>query len=598
MPACPMHRCRLRFPPLLLLVGCAWLVALLLAAAPAGAASVALKISGLQGKMLANVQATVELPPGVVNDGVVERHWLERHVEKIPQLVDEALRPFGYYRSQTRCELQGKENGSYVVLVRVETGEPLRVTRAEVAVTGAGAGETALAGLVAAFPLRLGAIPDQGAYEAAKTALKAKALDLGYLDAAFSKHALTIDPAKGSCEVELVLETGPRYRFGAVTMSGAPDYPAEKLQRYVSFKPGEVFSHAELGETQLNLLNSDAFKEVVVTPRKEAAVDQAVPISVQLTPNARHLLRPGVGYSTDSGFRVSLRYLNRNAFDEGHHFNADLDLAETKQSLGATYTIPDRANLDSETQLKIGYEREAPETYETRTAYTEIERLKGFSEGRIGSVYLRLQQEDSDFGSEQEHARLVLPGLRWKEVHFDDVQRPREGFAARLEVRGTHQNLGSDTSLLQLLWGGNLLLPLPGPFTLQSRTDGGSTWQADPFGEVPASLRFFAGGDNSVRGYGYETLGPVDAEGEVIGGRNLLTLGNDLECAIGEEWGVAAFYDIGNAFDSWLDIDWKQSAGLGLRRYTVVGPVRLDFARQLNEVDPAWRVHVSIGFSW
>lgn len=584
-----------RTVPLLALLA---LAAGLLFPGPASAASVTLKISGIKGEMLTNVEAALALPPGVVSNGVVERHWLERHATKIPVLVDQALRPFGYYRSRTQYQVNATDKGSFVVMVQVEAGEPVRVTRAEVVVRGAGADEIRLKNLLAAFPLRPGSIPDQGVYESAKAVLKATALDLGYLDAAYSRHTLTINPDAGSCDIDLALETGTPFRFGPVTISGAPNYPAAKLQRYLSFKEGEVFSHAELGETQLNFLNTDAFREVVITPRKDLAVDNRVPVTVQLTLNPRHSLRPGVGFATDSGFRVSLRYQNRNAFSWGHQFRTDLDLAETRQSLSATYAIPHRDDLSSQTLLKVGYERETPETYESRTAFTEVERLKGFGEDRIGSVYLRWQRDDYIIAGDNEWSRLVIPGARWREATYDDPQRPTSGYAYRLEMRGTHEDLGSGTTLLQLIGGGNVLLPLPGPFSQSFRIDGGATWQADPISEVPASMRFFAGGDNSVRGYGYETLGPVDASGEVVGGRHLLTAGTDFECAVGEEWGVALFYDVGNAFDSLADFDPMQGAGVGLRRYTVVGPLKLDLARQINVEDPSWRVHVAIGFNW
>lgn len=564
----------------------------------ASAAKVTIKVTGLQGKMLENVEATLALPPGVVsNDGGVESHWLERHVTRIPGLVDQALRPFGYYRSSAHCELTSK-NGSFEVLVEVDPGPAVTVSSVQVEVHGAGANEKKLKDLIKNFPLKVSEILDQEAYEEARDQLRTTALNLGYLDADFSRHVLTIDAERRSGTVDLLLETGPRYRFGAVSLSGAPDYPAASLQRYISFRAGEVFSFAKLGETQLNYLNTDAFREVFITPRKDLAVDQAVPIAIKLTSSPRHSLRPGIGYSTDSGARVSLRYLNRNVRNRGHKFNSDLSLAETTQMLSAIYTIPDITHLDSELLLKVGIEQDTPDPYETRIVYTEVERLKGFSHGRVGSVYLRLQQEDSDISDEHESARLVLPGLRWREVPYKDILRPEKGYAYHLELRGTDQILGSDTSLLQLLWGGTALLPLPGPLSLLSRLNGGTTWQNDPFGEVPASLRFFAGGDSSVRGYKYKSLGPVDANGEVVGGRDFLTLGTDLEYAIGKQWAAALFYDIGNAFDSWFDFNLMQGGGVGVRRYTVVGPVKIDLARQINVQDPSWRIHVSIGFSW
>ncbi|HXV19380.1 MAG TPA: BamA/TamA family outer membrane protein, partial [Desulfuromonadales bacterium] len=180
----------------------------------------------------------------------------------------------------------------------------------------------------------------------------------------------------------------------------------------------------------------------------------------------------------------------------------------------------------------------------------------------------------------------------------DDPLRPRRGYLYRLEVRGAHQALGSDTGLLQALGSANTLQPLPWGFAAFARVQAGATWQNEPLREIPPSLRFFAGGDQSVRGYGYQTLGPRDSNDEVVGGKNLLVGSVELERALSENWGVAVFYDAGNAFDSFSDYEIFQGAGLGVRRYTPVGPVKVDLARQLGVLDPSYRVHVSIGFAW
>jgi translocation and assembly module TamA len=108
-------------------------------------------------------------------------------------------------------------------------------------------------------------------------------------------------------------------------------------------------------------------------------------------------------------------------------------------------------------------------------------------------------------------------------------------------------------------------------------------------------LRFFAGGDRSVRGYAYQSLGPRNREGNVTGGKHLLFGSAELERAIRQDWGVAVFYDTGNAFDSFTEVTLAQSAGLGLRYYSKIGPFRLDIARQLNVASPAIRVHFVVG---
>lgn len=567
-------------------------------AALAAPAPLQVEIRGLQGELLANVTAALAPPPGLMAEGGLDPYWLERFVGQVPALVDQALRPYGHYRSETQAQLQSVAEGRYLLLVKVAPGDPVRVARRDLAIGGSGAGEPTLQALLRTFPLAAGEVLRQDRYEQAKGELKAKAVDLGYLDAEFARHVVAIEPDRSSCAIELLLDTGPRYRFGPLFISVDRPFAEGFIRRNVTFAEGELFSYAQLGRTQLNLLNTDRFHDVVVNPRRELTRDRQVPIHILLKANPRHRLKPGVGYGTDTGPRFSLRYQNLSVFDLGHEFRTDLNVAASKQALNLTYIIPEPQNLASETRFKLGFERENPATYESRTLFIEGERLRGFGENRIGSAYLRLQQEDYIVGLQDDRARLVIPGLRWRDSYLDHPLDPTQGYRYRLEVRGTDQSLGSDTSLLQLFGGGDALVPLPVGFSLLLRGEGGATWQDDPLSEVPPTLRFFAGGDRSVRGYGYNSLGPVDAVGKVIGGRHLLVGSAEIEYALFKEWGLALFFDVGNAFDSWTDFELRQGVGFGLRRKTVIGPVKVDLARQIRVDDPSWRLHVTIGFGW
>ena len=140
-----------------------------------------------------------------------------------------------------------------------------------------------------------------------------------------------------------------------------------------------------------------------------------------------------------------------------------------------------------------------------------------------------------------------------------------------------------------------MLFPLPGRLTLLLRSQAGITIQRQSFDEVPVSLRFFAGGDRSVRGYAYQSLGPKDETGDVVGGKHLLFGSIELERALFQHWGVATFFDAGNAFDSFTSLTLARSAGLGVRYYSKIGPFRLDIAREIGRPSPATRVHFVVG---
>jgi translocation and assembly module TamA len=188
--------------------------------------------------------------------------------------------------------------------------------------------------------------------------------------------------------------------------------------------------------------------------------------------------------------------------------------------------------------------------------------------------------------------------MRFSENRYDSLIRPTRGFHYRLEARGTTQTLGSDVGFVQFLGSGDVLVPLPEGFSVKLRGQTGATSMNGNFLDVPITFRFFTGGDNSVRGYAYQSLGPKDAQGDVVGGKHLLVGSIELERAIGASWGVVAFYDAGNAFDDLDTLEFAQGAGLGIRYYTPVGPIRLDIARQVGVSDPEYRFHFTVGMQF
>jgi translocation and assembly module TamA len=570
----------------------------LLAVCPVLAAPVTVTVRGLEGQMLRNVQAALAVPPGLVREGKVDQHWLARFRRQIPENVRQALEPFGYFQPEIDTRLEPGEGNAFQLVVQVDAGAPVLVGKRQVGLTGAGNDEADLQELISEFPLREGDVLRQDLYEEAKGAIKARAIDLGYLNAEFSIHEIRVNREERNADIDLVLDTGARFLFGEVTIHGGEIYPRRFLRRYLAFAPGEVFSFAKLGQTQLNFLDSDRFREVIVTPDEAAAQDEQVPVTIQLEASRPKRLRPGLGYATDTGARLSLRYEDVNSFQLGHEFETDLLIAERKQSVGAGYVIPSRKSIESQTAFRLSYDDEDVDTYERRTLSAEVERRRSFGRNRLGSVYLRLLQEDYTVGEESSSTFLTLPGARYSRRTYGNTARPEKGYFYSSEIRGTHQILGSEVGLLQLLASANQLFSLPARFSLFLRAQGGMTLQNEPLQEVPPSLRFFAGGDKSVRGYAFESLGPTDENGDVTGGKNLLVGSIEVERAIKKNWGVALFYDVGNAFNDFNRLDLRQGAGLGVRWYTPVGPVKVDLARQMGQSDPAFRLHVSIGFGW
>ncbi|HEX9078842.1 MAG TPA: autotransporter assembly complex family protein [Desulfuromonadaceae bacterium] len=553
-------------------------------------------VEGVDGAALKNVREALALPPGLVRGGKVDRLWLEHIEHQAATKVLTALEPFGYYHARVSTSIESAAEGRYRLRVRVTPGVPVHVRSINVAVEGPGAGEAPLKELAAAFPLHKGDILLQQQYEEAKGRLLSRAQELGYLDGAFAVHRICISKSESSADIELVLETGGRYRFGDVRIEGGDGYPDRFLRRYLAFRPGEIFSPAKLGETQVNFTNSERFKEVIVIPEKDKARDLVMPVLVKLAPAPSRSLRPGIGYGTDTGARVGLRYRDLDMFRLGHDLNINLYIAENLQGLSAGYTIPSYRDIRGSTGVQLNLQREDVTTYVSRLASLEVDRNHRFDAGRLGTAYVRLQQEDFTIGAQNAGTRLVLPGLRFTDNHYDNLIRPLKGYRYDVEVRGTTRFMGSDTSLLQVVAQGSTLVPLPWRLSLHTRAKAGATLFSDPLSELPVSLRFFAGGDQSVRGYTYQSLGPRDANGNVVGGKQLLVGSTELERALFQNWGVSLFYDAGNAFNTFDTVYLFQGAGVGVHYYSPIGAINLYLARQIGVPQPAYHIHFTMGF--
>ena len=527
----------------------------------------------------------------------MDRQLLEIFQRQIAEKVQRALEPFGYYDAQVSTAMEKIEKDEALIRVKVIPGEPIRVGAMNVRVTGPGEQNPDLKQLVASFPLKVGDVLNQVKYQKAKEEMRTKALNFGYLGAEYISHVIRMNRAERKAEIELLLETGPKYMFGEVIWEGSQLYPPSFLQRFLDFKTGEPYSESKIYQTQVNLLNSDRFASVNIRADKDEAQDYRVPVRIHIEPSAPKRLRPGIGYSTDFGARISLRYQDLNTFGRGHEFNADLSIAERRQAISSYYSFPSEGHIDNRTNLKMGFQRELLKPYDSLLWTTEAEQARSFGYGIIGSAYLQFRQENFSESGQEGSSTLFMPGLRFSQRRVDNLIRPRKGFRYALETRGSGEALGAETNFLQFLGNGDMLIPLTTRFSLIPRVQWGVTWQKDPLTDLPPSLRFYAGGDRSVRGYTYQSLGPKDASGNVIGGKHLLVGSLELEYAVTKNWSMALFYDVGNAFNNFEDLTWPQGAGLGVRYYTPVGPIRVDLARQINVDNPGFQVHVTIGFA-
>lgn len=558
--------------------------------------SVAVQISGVSGLEQQNVEAALGLPPGIVRNDQVDQRWLQRFVDQIPDLARKALQPFGFYQSIIKVDLQ-ETSASYRVAVDISPGDPVRIRTLTKRLVGAGAEDAELKQMLGSFPLKRGAVLRHELYETGKKQLELKAIDLGYLQAAYLSHKITVYPDEKVADIELKLDTGARYRFGTVRFEGGTDrFDETFLRRFVSFAEGDVFSHRELHRTRINFYQANRFAEVLMVPRMDLVEDQSVPVDIKLVSGPQQRLRPGIGYGTNTGARVSLNYQNTNAFGRPDLYKFDLQLAEKAQSMESSYSIPQPGGYENNLVGTVGVRQEDLDAYQTQTIYAELEETYGLGTGKTGSIYLRYSREDSTVGTDNNLSLLLMPGLRYFQRSYDDPLNPKAGYQLRLEVRGSYDGPLSDATLGQVLGAGSFMLPIGKRFTLHSRVEAATTFKDKAISEIPPSLRFFVGGDSSVRGYAYKSRGPRDENNDVVGGDSLLVGSVEGEYSLNNNWGLAVFFDIGSAFNAVQEMNFISGAGIGIRRYTPVGPIKIDLAERVSEDGFGLRLHLSIGF--
>lgn len=493
------------------------------------------------------------------------------------------------------------------VIITVDLGEPVKVRRSNVAIEGEGGKDKYLRQDLDQFLPMPGSVFDHALYEASKARITRRLAERGYFDADFASRQVSVTRAEHAADIDLVWTSGQRYDMGPMTIVQTPRRILRDslIERLIYWEEGSYYHQGKLDRFRESLARLDYFAGIDIEPQPENAVDGLIPVKVTLTPAKRSIYTAGVSYGTDSGagvrFGVERRYIN----DRGHKLLGQVDWAQKRKSVTVQYRIPAFAWLD-------GWYTVSAQHYDEQTDYIDTRKIElvgsrsGQVNDRLNAVaslhalrerWAYVTEDDGDGGDvAYNYATFLYPSLRGEYVDADDRIFPRNGIGLTLELRSGLSGLGSDTSFLQA-WGvGRWYRGMGERNRLILRGEAGYTFTNGLF-DMPPSLRFFAGGDRSIRGYAYREVGPtlVTDSGNkyALGAKNVLTGSVEFEHYFNDAWGAAAFVDGGDAFDD--KPDFHTGVGLGLRWRSPVGPLRLDVARGLYDPDSSYEIYLNIG---
>lgn len=495
------------------------------------------------------------------------------------------------------------------VTLTIDKGEPVKVRRSDIAILGAGSDDRYLNQDLAAFKPGQGQVFEHPVYEASKTKISRRLAERGYFDADFTSRRVAVTRAEHAADIDLVWTSGQRYDMGPITFEQTPKRIIRDslLERLVYWEQGSYYHQRKLDTFRESLARLDYFSSIDIEPQPDKAVDGQVPVKVTLTPAKRSIYTAGLSYGTDSGAGVRLGMERRYLNDRGHKALAQIDFAQRRKTATLQYRIPAFAWLDGWYTFSLQGADEQTDYIDSRRIELVASRSGKINQHWTATASLHGLRERWAYADEDDNdpttpvdyrtATFLYPSLRAEYIDADDRLYPRNGISATGLLRGGLQGAGSDADFLQAQVLGRWYKGLGARSRLIARGELGHTF-TNALVDLPPSLRFYAGGDRSVRGYEYREVGPriAAAPGRkafALGAKNVVTGSVEYEQYFNDSWGAAVFVDSGSAFDD--SPDMRTGVGVGVRWRSPVGPLRVDIARGLDNPDSGFQLYINIG---
>ncbi|MBZ5487878.1 outer membrane protein assembly factor [Halomonas aquamarina] len=578
-------------------------------------------IDGVSGDVEDNISAYLE--------SIDEEQYTNVRLEgEIRSRTQEAMRVYGYYEPDIRVELEP------AVRLTIDPGPRIEIEVLSINIEGDAKNDPPFKEALDSFPLREGEPLRHAPWDSLRSQLSGLAIERGYFDWGFTDRRMEVRPYLQSARLYMDFNSGARYRFGNTHITGSHIDP-ERLQNMQTYETNDPYLAESLATYNQRLAETGWFRSVTVRPRLETAQeltitplsggdpwwseatasqpvrplissaalasvlmlnkrdDTQLPIDVSVEPADRHQFEVGVGYATDVGPRLRFSWNQPWINSYGHSLNHDLYLSAPEQRFTGVYNIPLEDPLRDSYRLQYGIRNIDDSDTRSLEAGVELGRRWQFDNDWVQTIYFRTTYEDFTQGGEADQVWLFYPGIQWSRTRTRPQRFPLWGDRQQLSLEYSDRAWGSDAQFTRVTGDTEWIRTIGNDNRFLARLSMGAI-ETDDFSKLPPSLRFFAGGDRSVRGYSYESLSPRNEEGRLRGGQQLITSSLEYQRRVKDNWWGATFIDTGDAFDDWAPDDLKTGAGVGVRWVSPVGPIRFDVAHPFDN-DDAFRIHFSIG---
>jgi translocation and assembly module TamA len=522
--------------------------------------------------------------------------------ERFKRLLEEAEREArevaateGYFSARVSTRIDDATQPRTVHLA-LEPGERTLVTAVEIRFRGPATGDPeareALEQVREGWRLRVGEPFRQAAWEEAKRVAVRALARWRYAAASVAESQALVDPKTRSASLSVELDSGAPFRFGPLRVSGNRRYPDGVIENLSPVRAGETYDRDKLLLYQRRLLETGYFASVQMDIDAQPREAEAATLRVAVLEAPSQSVETGIGYTTDAGPKFELRYGNQDVRDSAWRFKSALALDEKVQNLQLNLDLPPRPGARWNSLFARARQTDI-QNESTRELAAGLAHNFGREAEPSALIVSGHLEEQSIVGQPTDNRQAVYFGFRHTFSRTDDFVAPRSGYLGSFELGGAPPGL-STRQFLRAVASASLFFPLGRSNDLLLRGQAGSVIAEERTG-IPTSFLFRTGGDQTVRGYAFESLGVRQGEA-VVGGRRLLVGSAELIHWVGENWGVAAFVDAGNAWDKGVEFNAAVGAGIGARFRTPIGPIRADLA--YGEEVGSFRLHFSVGYSF
>jgi translocation and assembly module TamA len=516
---------------------------------------------------------------------------IERLARQAESQAFEAVATEGFYAPKIDVATEDRA-GRTTVVIRIEPGELTRVAAVDIRFRGAVVDERNEARMAAVreeWALPVDAVFRQADWSTAKRRAVDTLSAVRYAGAAIASSRADVDPATGTARLEIELDSGPPFYFGPITVLGLTRFSEREVLHLAPFRQGDEYTREELEVYTRRLVATQYFAstQILLDDDRNRAGEAPVTVSVIEAPSRR--LELGVGYSTDTGARVTMMWRNVDLFDSAWRSRTEARIEQQRQTLATFLDLPARANGwgDSMDARLERSDIQNLETYGIVAGY-QYRRLEERNRLALGAqVHI---ERSEPLGAEADTAHALYPFVDHTWRTTDDLLSPRRGLMTNVQVGFGVPGVSSRT-FGRAIGRAQYFVPIARYNDLSLRVEGGAVFAGGSDG-IPQSLLFRTGGDTSVRGYAFQSLGVQDGDA-IVGGRYYAVTSAEYTRWLGENWGLAAFIDAGDAADSPKDLSLAVGYGVGVRIRSPIGPFRLDVA--YGERTEEFRIHFSVG---